>query len=133
MNAFTTATATETARIEAALDALLTAAIQANSVPSLTPERGPTSAGVLISEALEKFTWTPTQRAASALLSRPVWEVLRQGIRTLGERLYEIGGSELMRDVCDRVAAMDPARAGHRLDIMDKRWDGVGGDKGWLA
>lgn len=131
MNAPTTALATETARIEAALDALLTAAIQANSTPSLTPERGPTSAGVLIAEALEKFTWTPTQRAASALLSRPIWEVLRQGIRTLGERLHEIGGFELMTEVCDRVAAMDPARSGYRSAIMDKRWDGIGGE--WFS
>lgn len=131
MNAPVSAVATETAQIEAALDALLTAAIRANRDPSLLPERGPTPAGVLMGDFLTKLqTWTKAQREAGDLLARPVWEVTRKGVTCLGRRLHEIGGTALMRDVCHRVSALDPANQGRRIDIMDKRWDGIGE---WLA
>lgn len=131
MNAPVTALATETAQIEAALDVLLTAAIRAEHDSSLLPERGPMSAGVLVGELIDKLqTWTKAQRAAADLLARPVWELTRQGVRTLGQRLHEIGGQGLMNEVLYRVSARDPAHESRRIDIMDKRWDGIGD---WVA
>ena len=136
MNAPVSAQATETTQIEAALDALLTAAIRADRDPPLLPDRGPTSAGVLVGELLDKIqTWTKAQRDAADLLSRPVWEVTRKGVRTLGKRLYEIGGLSLMQEVCHRVAALDPANEGRRIGLMDHRWSGIGDERGgvWVA
>jgi len=136
MNAPVTAQATEAAQIEAALDALLTAAIKADRDRSLMPERGPVSAGAMIGEALERrATWTPAQEAAHDLLRRPVAWALRNAVRTLGKRLFEIGGLKLMSAVCDRVSALDPANEGRRAGIIDHRWDGIGSDQGgrWWA
>lgn len=131
MNAPVTTEVAETAQIEAALDFLLTAAIRADRDPHLLPETGPTSAGALVFQILEKMgSWTRAQREAADLLARPVWELTRQGVTTLGKRLHEIGGARLMHDVCDRVAALDPPHEDRRIDLIDKRWDGIGE---WVA
>jgi hypothetical protein len=131
MNAPVSAIATETAQIEAALDALLSASIRANRDPVLLPHRGAMPVGVVMGDLLKRLqSWTQAQRDAGELLARPVWEVTRMGVTTLGRRLHEIGGARLMQEVCDRVAALDPANHAHRLDIMEKRWDGIGE---WLA
>lgn len=129
MNAPVTAVATEAQRIEAAMDALLTACTNYKA-PYLGAERGPISAGILASEFLERCDWSPAQRSAGRLLDDPVGEALRQAIRTLAERLFEVGGLRALQGACDRVADMDPARWGKRTDIMDKRFDGLGG---WCA
>jgi hypothetical protein len=54
----------------------------------------------------------------------------------LGERLFEIGGTDLMEKVCDRAELRSKARRGYRAFMMDKTWDGVGCSKehiGWVA
>lgn len=126
MNAHTDAQITEVQRIERALDELLKVALSARAP---WPRRHPhgISAGDLIREALDG---TPAERAARALLDNPVGEAVRQGVRTLGERLHELGGVQLMQDVLYRVAEIDPASTDHRVSVMDKRWDGIGV---WLA
>ena len=89
-----------------------------------------------IARFLGRMEMTEAQREADSLLEDPVGEALRQGVRTLGERLYEIGGLDLMQDAIDRVASLDAATWGHRTDIMDKRWDGIGrteGKAGWCC
>lgn len=127
MNAPLTAVATETQKIEDALDRLLTAITWADRQPSTTPDDGPTSAGELIGRVLLRLeTWTAAQQAADALMRRPASEALRQAVTTLGKRLHEIGGMALMRDVCDRVAERDPANESRRLGVIDHRWDGIG-------
>ncbi len=131
MNAPVTADQSETQKIENALDALLTAVACYEREPALLPETGAVSAGALIGAYLEKLTtWTKAQRSADELLQRPVSWALRRAIRTLGKRLHEIGGDRLMHDICDRVAARDPAREGWRLGVIDHRWDGIGE---WVA
>lgn len=85
------------------------------------------SANRLAREAVDRLTtWTRAQRDADELLSRPVATACRTAIRTLGERLFEIGGNQLMSEVCDRVSALDPANESRRLGIMDHRWSGLG-------
>lgn len=126
MNAITETTATEVQQIEAALDRLVTAAIANLRETPITPDRGPVSAGVIAQEVAASFAWTQAQRAAHDLLSRPVSNALRQAIRTLGKRLYEIGGDELMHQVCDRVSSADPMNESRRIGIIDHRWDGIG-------
>lgn len=119
-------TATEAEQIEHALDALLTAAIAADRSSPIRPERGMVSAGSLIKDTIERLTtWTKAQCAAEDLLSRPVAAACRTAIRTLGERLFEIGGNHLMSEVCDRVSALDPANESRRIGIMDRRWNGI--------
>lgn len=136
MNAPVTAEVDETLKIEDALDALLSAALRADRDPSLLPERGVERAGVIVGELLDKISnWTLAQRQASDLLHRPVAEACRQGVHVLGERLYEIGGVGLMREVLHRVAERDPANEGRRIGLMDHRWSGIGDERGgmWLA
>jgi hypothetical protein len=126
MNAPATATLSDTQRIETALDELLKAAL-ASTIRFPHPLGGMYSAGQL----LDYFGgMTRAQRDADALLSDPVGEAVRRAITTLGRRLHEIGGLALMQDICDRAAALDPANEGRRMDIIDKRWDGIGG---WYA
>lgn len=131
MNAPVTAAATEAQQIEAALCSLLTAIAWADDQPSCGPDRGPVAAGMLVMEMLDRMEgWTAAQQAANDLLRRPAPEALRQAISTLGVRLHEIGGTKLMGNVLERVAALDPRHVGRRTDIMDKRFDGIGS---WVA
>lgn len=139
MNASSLAIATtEAQRIEAALDAVLTAAIAADrNLPSLSPERGPVSAGVTAYEVIDRLSnWTKAQGAANDLLDRPVSELCRQAVTTFGERLFEIGGLTLMQDTLYRVGERATADQGRRVAIMDHRWDGIGRDgknAGWCS
>ena len=120
-------TDTETQQIEDALDALLSAATAADRSRPLRPDRGMISARTLMDETVQRLsTWTPAQARAHNLLRRPVSELTRQGVRTLGERLFEIGGMALMHDVLERVSERDYPNAGRRTSIMDHRWDGIG-------
>lgn len=127
MNAPVAAQATEVAKIEAALDRLVTAAIQNRREPSLDPSKDRlVGAAELMAGFQDSLTWTKAQREADELLERPLSATIRRGIRTLGKRLNEIGGWELMTDVCDRVSAADPREEGRRASIIDHRWDGIG-------
>lgn len=131
MNApVTTAALDETQRIERALDALLKLATDNLHPPWPAREDGLRHVGAILSEMLAR---TPAEQAASELLANPVAEAARQGIRTLGERLFEIGGHKLMTDVLYRVAERDRAHENRRIGIMDHRWDGIGGPAGWIA
>lgn len=127
MNTLTTAIAgTDVQQVEAALDALLTA-ILAMREESVRPPRGPVQAGTLAVEYVHRLeSWTPAQRAAERLLSRPVNIALRDAVRTLGVRLHEMGGVKLMTDACYRVAEADPSTTGRRLSVVDAQWDGIG-------
>lgn len=132
MNAFTDTQITEVQRIERALDELLKTAINTRA-PWPPRHDGPVSISVLVAEGLGG---TPAARAANSLLDNPVGEAVRKAVTTLGERLYEIGGLKLMSDVLDRVAERDPGKESWRIDIMDKRFDGIGregGKSGWCS
>lgn len=130
MNASTTATLTEAQKIEEAIDRLVTAAVRYQAEPRIGGERGLVSVGESLRETLDLMHAPPVERAAGALLERPVGTILRQGVRTLAKRLHEIGGLRLMDEVCHRVAASDPAREAHRSGIIDHMFDGIGG---WSA
>lgn len=132
MNAPVSAVLTETQRIERALDELLKTAI-ATRAPWPPKHDGPVSIAVVIEDWLGG---TSAQRAASDFLDNPVGEAVRKAVTTLGRRLYEIGGLQLMHDVLDRVAPLDPTKESRRIAIMDKRWDGIGregGKSGWCS
>lgn len=124
-----TAEATEVERIEDALDALLTAALEADRKPPLGPDKGLQSAGEVASQVIEAMSWTQARRQADRLLDEPVPTALRLAIRTLGRRLNEIGGHTLMLDVMYRVASRDPAQESRRDWIIEYAWDGIGS---WL-
>lgn len=126
MNAVTDTIETEAQKIEAALDALVSAAVANLNERPVVPDRGPISAADAAAETIASFDWTPAQRRAHDLLSRPVSRALRQAIRALGERLFEIGGMSLMHDVCDRVSMADPRNEARRAGIIDHRWGGIG-------
>lgn len=126
MNAMTDANITEAQQIEAALDALVSAAVANLRETPLIPERGPVSVAEGIDEWMALLGGTVAQRQANRLLQRPVSGALRTAIRLLGERLHEIGGMALMHDVCARVSASDPRNEALRVGIIDHRWDGIG-------
>lgn len=128
--------AEEIAGIENALDTLVAAMVEQDCRPR--------PAGVVktfqrlsLTDITSHFDeTTPAQRVAEALVANPVREAMARAVRDLGKRLHEIGGMELMSDVCQRVADRDDANWGRRTDILDKRWDGVGGSAtavGWVA
>lgn len=124
----------EVAGIEDALDTLLSAAIEADLEPR------PTSAGTFgvwsISELAAWMEKSKAERDTSELVKNPVAWACRRGIRVLGERLYELGGLELMGNVLDDVAERDETKSGYRMGIMDARWDGIGrtgGNPGWCS
>lgn len=137
-DAATRAVAEEVQVIEDSLDFLLSA-IELTDVVELRPRKDFTAQSFdeVVTEFTEKMGWSKVRRAADTLYRDPVGEALRNGVRALGERLFEIGGLEAMQDVCDRVAERHDGRhGGARLGIMDHRWDGIGRDAenvGWCA
>ena len=84
MNARTATNLSEAQRIERALDALLTAAIDARP-PWRQQFEGARTLGSILSEYLAA---TPAQSAANDLLDNPVGEAVRQAVSTLGLRLH---------------------------------------------
>ena len=54
-------------------------------------------------------------------------------LRALGERIYKIGGAELMLAAAKRVC--DPRDGGRSASVVDHYWDGIGADEddpqGW--
>lgn len=72
--------------------------------------------------------------AAERFSADPIGEACREAVRNFGERLFDVlGSTDAMRDVLNRVAEMDPARAGRRASILDHGWDGIGSnaDRWW--
>jgi hypothetical protein len=128
MNASTKVDVTETQQIEEALHTLVTAAISDTGYASnILTRDGPESIGSIIA----RFdAMTAKERKAHEIIRRPIGEAVRRAIKTLGERLHEIGGQELMSDVMERVADRDPRNYSRRVDVLDKRFDGIGN---WVA
>ncbi|MGF3026701.1 hypothetical protein ACQVP2_28265 [Methylobacterium aquaticum] len=73
------------------------------------------------------------ESALVALLRDPVEHALGTALSDLGRHLFSLTGTvEGMRQVCDRVAGLDPARASCRVSILDAAWNGIGrGDERW--
>ena len=72
----------------------------------------------------------------SRVLNDPVRNACKNAVRLLGERLFELGGTDLMEKVCNRAELRSRPRRGYRAVMMDKTWDGVGcknGNVGWVA
>jgi hypothetical protein len=112
----------EIVRIEAALDTLLAA---------ITRRTLPRDSGTFVLLPLADFM---KQSPVESLLTDPIGRALRLGVKRLGERLFALGGTKLMLAACYRVAGRDRRRADWRLDIIDKAWDGIGGDaERWVA
>jgi hypothetical protein len=101
----------EPSRIESALDVLLTAC--ENHQPPATEIR-------ILSAA--EFC----RRSVESMLNDPIGRALRLGIKKLGGRLHELGGTNLMRSVAERVADMRRGFAGRRLSMLDHAFDGIG-------
>jgi len=57
----------------------------------------------------------------------PITGALELAIHELGEVLFDRGGTNLMRDVLERVARRHPKTYSYRASIMDKKWDSIGG------
>jgi hypothetical protein len=61
----------------------------------------------------------------------PVREACAATLTTIGRRLHEMGGIELMQTVHDRVVRRTRKHPNRWSMLLDKRWDGVGGE--WWA
>lgn len=130
MNAPVTVQAEEVAKIEEALDRLVTAYLRYRNEPRIGGEPGMVSAGAGAMRVIDRMGFTEAQRLADDLLERPVAQALRNAIGTCGERLNEIGGDVAMLDAYYRVSAADPANEARRQGAISGKWDGIGG---WLA
>ena len=122
----------EIERIKAALDALLTLAIEHD----MRPRAGPPGPLKLISCAELFAKPIPTRREfeINRVLDDPICGATRNAIRLLGERLFEVvGNTDSMRGILEEVATRDDRHWGRRIDIMDKRWNGIGAgaDRWW--
>jgi hypothetical protein len=104
--------ASEVARIRHSLDELL-GIITDHSETYVWPHDG-------------NFSHDPSP--ISAILLDPIGRSLRLGARLMGERLPELGGTDLMRDVLHAVADLDQSNAGRRMSICDHAWNAVGSD-----
>jgi hypothetical protein len=91
------------------------------------PVRGGASRLQIVQASEIPVDMSRAQSAARALGQSPIRAACARAITVLGERLNEIGGKALMHDALDRVVA----RAGrHKIrwsDIIDRRFNGVGG------
>jgi len=78
-------------------------------------------------EDLEKPPVDAAAHEVEELLERPISAACRWAIRRLGQKLYHLTGSlEPMQDLAERVAGRDPKSFSSRIDILDKRWNGIG-------
>jgi hypothetical protein len=77
---------------------------------------------------------TDVQSPVETLLTDPIGIALRYAIAPLGQRLYDLGGLNLMSEVCHRLGDLDPSNGGRRLSILHHWWNGVGCDRArWWA
>ena len=67
-------------------------------------------------------------------IADPVRRVLFEDVSGLGEGLFEIGGTDLMRATCRKVAEIAPHQTGRRLAICNRIWNGIGAGRDvWWA
>ena len=115
----------EVARIEQALDALLSAMIDEEA-------RWPEPALYHIRATpydSSKPVKTRVEMEVGQLLQEPVYFACRLAVRRLGERVHAVAdGTAGMRRIAHRVARVHPARGAPILSILESAWDGVGTD-----
>lgn len=105
--------------IKAALNVLVSAIIEDRQTP-----RGD---GTFRSVPFEELgNWTGAQLVTEGLIRSPKESAYGLGVRALGKRLNELGGGNLMLEVCEEVAGMDARWESSRASIIDHRWDGIG-------
>ncbi len=88
------------------------------------------SKSVRLFRVLDRLAGTDASRAAQEFFDKPVREALRNAVRLLGERLYEVGGTATMEDALDQVADLDPETRDRRAAVMEHAWSGIGS---WMA
>ncbi len=70
----------------------------------------------------------------SRILADPFEGALLFALRGVGEELFRLGGTSLMRAVLIAVARLDAENESQRLSPADAQWDGVGDrDDQWSA
>jgi hypothetical protein len=128
--------AQEVAGIEDALHILLTTAIDIDNERASRPRPVPDLSTFKVYTIGQLADLVGTKGKAGDIIKNPVGIACRMAVKVLGQRLYEIGGLQLMEEALDRVAERDERWFGRRVDIMDKRWDGIGREgsrAGWCA
>ncbi len=112
--------------IEQALDAVLEKAIEHDLA---RPARGGSGRVSPTPFDVADLANIPTraQSDVMALIDDPIRASLRQALRRLGERLYELTrDTDRMCEVLERVADRDPQHYGRRAGILDRTWHGIG-------
>ena len=122
----------EIAAIKDALTTLIDACIDHRRAGSPGSQRAGT-----VTAADINLADSEAKEAAEAIVQDPIGESLRASVGWLGERLHEIGGLAAMQDALEAAAsAKGDGQYSARVDIMDKRWNGIGASDsaaGWLA
>lgn len=122
----------DTSAVERALDLTLAALLDHRTRQERQQQDQDLSPAGFVLLALRKPP-TRAESALQALLRDPVEHALGTALADLGRHLFDLTGTvEGMREACDRVADLDPARASCRVSILDAAWDGIGrGDERW--
>ncbi len=105
--------------LAAALDAILTELVEYRL------SRPPSSGPIRLIPAMQS---EPERRAAliARILDDPFEGALLFTLRGIGEELFALGGTRLMREILHEVAARDPINESRRLSPADSQWDGIG-------
>jgi hypothetical protein len=69
---------------------------------------------------------SPNDSAIDRIIEDPIEGAYLLAIRKLGERLFRLGGIDLMQDVAERVSVRSRRHPNYRGSIIDHHWDGVG-------
>lgn len=127
---------TEVECISEALNELLTAAVASRAVKRPWVKPRPIGARVWTFQEATDISARDRELREDVedLINDPTGWCVRKGIKRLGKRLFDIGGTDLMRTVLNDVTDRGGRDEGRWMDILDKRWNGIGreGDI-WLA
>jgi hypothetical protein len=117
------------AQIEDALDQLLTKLLAERKREQERKRKAGTPSSLRVISCAELLAEPLPSDAdiwRDAIIEHPITGALELAIHEVGEVLFQRGGTDLMREVLERVAERHPKSYGHRATIMDHKWDGIG-------
>jgi hypothetical protein len=117
------------AAIEDALDQLLTHLLQEREKEGkrrLASGRPSALRAFSVAELVAMPIKSDEEIWRETIINNPICGALEFAIHEVGEALFQRGGTDLMRDVLERVASCHPKSYGRRVSVLDCKWDGIG-------
>lgn len=125
-NPSTRATSKPLAQIEDALVALLNKLLAERKRQSRAPGPKPPLRAISGAELAAMPILSDREIWQKRIIDRPITGALEWAISEIGEVLFLRGGTDLMREILERVARRHPKTYGQRATILDHKWDGIG-------